>query len=93
MLAHPGWANTLPPGFDGESAIAPSRLDEPVPAPPREAPARATVAQAALVEALRAVLPAHALLWRREETTPYECDGLSAYRERPLAVALPETED
>ncbi|MCW5639663.1 MAG: FAD-binding protein, partial [Rubrivivax sp.] len=25
--------------------------------------------------------------------TPYECDGLTAYRERPLAVALPETEE
>jgi glycolate oxidase len=93
MLAHPGWADTLPPGFDGQSAIAPSRLDEPVPAPPREAPAGAAVSQAALVEALRALLPAHALLWRGEETTPYECDGLSAFRERPLAVALPETED
>jgi hypothetical protein len=27
-----------------------------------------------------------------EDTTPYECDGLTAYRERPLVVALPETE-
>ncbi|MDO8456048.1 MAG: FAD-linked oxidase C-terminal domain-containing protein, partial [Burkholderiaceae bacterium] len=26
-----------------------------------------------------------------EDTTPYECDGLTAYRERPLVVALPET--
>lgn len=24
-------------------------------------------------------------------TTPYECDGLTAYRQRPLVVALPET--
>jgi glycolate oxidase len=23
---------------------------------------------------------------------PYECDGLTAYRQMPLAVALPETE-
>ena len=23
---------------------------------------------------------------------PYECDGLTAYREQPLVVALPETE-
>ena len=38
------------------------------------------------------MLPAHALLWHAEETRPYECDGLTAYRERPLAVALPETE-
>ena len=35
--------------------------------------------------------PAHALLWNREDTTPYECDGLTAYRERPLVVVLPET--
>ena len=48
--------------------------------------------QAEVVTALGRVLPAHALLWRREETVPYECDGLTAYREQPLAVALPETE-
>jgi glycolate oxidase len=47
--------------------------------------------QAQVVQALQAVLPAHALLWHREDTTPYECDGLTAYRERPLVVALPET--
>jgi len=48
--------------------------------------------QADVVSALRAVLPAHALLWRREDTVPYECDGLTAYRQQPLVVALPETE-
>ena len=47
--------------------------------------------QATVVRALQAVLPAHALLWNREDTTPYECDGLTAYRQRPLVVALPET--
>lgn len=49
--------------------------------------------QAQLVRALQAVLPAHALLWNSEDTAPYECDGLTAYRERPLLVALPETYD
>jgi glycolate oxidase len=49
--------------------------------------------QQAVVAALSAVLPAHALLWQSEDTIPYECDGLTAYRERPLVVALPETED
>ncbi len=48
--------------------------------------------QAQVVAALQAVLPAHALLWHNEDTTPYECDGLTAYRQRPLVVALPETE-
>ena len=47
---------------------------------------------AAVLARLREVLPAHALLSRRGELTPYECDGLTAYRERPLLVALPETE-
>jgi glycolate oxidase len=32
------------------------------------------------------------LLWNSEDTTPYECDGLTAYRQRPLVVALPEDE-
>jgi glycolate oxidase len=45
-----------------------------------------------VVRALEAYLPKHALLYRHEDTTPYECDGLTAYRERPLLVALPETE-
>ena len=44
--------------------------------------------QAEVVGALKAVLPAHALLWNNEDTTPYECDGLTAYRERPLVVVL-----
>jgi glycolate oxidase len=49
--------------------------------------------QAEVVGALAKLLPAHALLWQSEDTVPYECDGLTAYRERPLVVALPETEE
>ena len=45
-----------------------------------------------VVQALLQALPAQALLWHTEDTTPYECDGLTAYRQRPLAVCLPETE-
>ena len=47
--------------------------------------------QAQVVRALQASLPSHALIWHDEDTTPYECDGLTAYRQRPLVVALPET--
>src|SRR5438128_3387993 len=54
-------------------------------------PARAD-RQAQLVRALRPLLPREGLLWNPEATTPYECDGLTAYRQRPLVVALPETE-
>ena len=49
--------------------------------------------QSLVVAELAALLPPHALLWQPEDTTPYECDGLTAYREQPLAVALPETEE
>ena len=47
--------------------------------------------QALMVLKLQAIVPAHALLWNNEDTTPYECDGLTAYRQRPLVVVLPET--
>jgi glycolate oxidase len=59
---------------------------------PDNAPSSRAQLQARVVAALSAELPAHALLWQSEDTIPYECDGLSAYRERPLVVALPETE-
>jgi glycolate oxidase len=66
------------------------------PAPPVAGTAPAAVEhrrrQAEVVAALGAALPAHALLWHREDTIPYECDGLTAYREQPLVVALPESE-
>ncbi|MDO8450458.1 MAG: FAD-linked oxidase C-terminal domain-containing protein [Rhodoferax sp.] len=52
-----------------------------------------TERQAQVVRGLQACLPSHALLWHKEDTTPYECDGLTAYRQRPLVVALPETEE
>ena len=50
-----------------------------------------TERQSRVVAALRRHLPGHAVLFTPEDTTPYECDGLTAYRQRPLCVALPET--
>ena len=49
--------------------------------------------QRAVVAALKALLPEHCVLWREEDTRPYECDGLTMYRQLPMIVALPETED
>jgi glycolate oxidase len=46
----------------------------------------------ALIDALGRVLPAGSLLSRVEQTRPYECDGLSAFRQLPVAVCLPDTE-
>jgi glycolate oxidase len=41
---------------------------------------------------LREFLPARSVLWQEEDTRPYECDGLTAYRRLPMVVALPESE-
>src|SRR6185295_16608874 len=51
------------------------------------------VRQAEVARALRAFLPARSVLWEEEDTRPYECDGLTAYRQLPMVVALPETEE
>jgi glycolate oxidase len=49
--------------------------------------------QATAVKVLREILPAEAVLYQQEDTKPYECDGLSAYRAVPMVVALPQNED
>ena len=46
-----------------------------------------------VARALREFLPARAVLFDEEDTRPYECDGLTAYRQLPMVVALPETEE
>jgi glycolate oxidase len=66
-------------------------MNAPLNASSQDAVSRAAL-QARVVQALAPHLPAHALLYQTEDTTPYECDGLTAYRQRPLVVALPETE-
>ena len=66
-------------------------MNSPIPFDAAQAAERAAL-QRRVVQALARVLPADALLHTPEDTVPYECDGLTAYRERPLAVALPETE-
>jgi glycolate oxidase len=63
-------------------------MNAPLPAAALDRAAR----QREIVAALAPVVPAHALLWQAEDTVPYECDGLTAYRQQPLVVVLPETE-
>jgi glycolate oxidase len=46
-----------------------------------------------LIAALGEILAPSALITAAEETRPYECDGLTLFREQPLAVLLPETEE
>jgi glycolate oxidase len=49
--------------------------------------------QSAVAAALRKVLPTECVLSRDEELRPYECDGLTAFRQVPMLVALPQTEE
>ncbi len=50
-----------------------------------------TVDVEALLQRLGNALEPDSLLVDEESKRPFECDGLSAYRELPLVVALPET--
>jgi len=60
---------------------------------PLEKPAIDIARQQQVVARLRAILPAAQVLYSAEDTRPYECDGLSAYRQVPMVVALPDTEE
>lgn len=55
-------------------------------------PSALTMRRIEVVDALRALLPDRCILFDEEDTRPYECDGLAAYRQLPMAVALPDTE-
>ena len=46
----------------------------------------------AFTSSLANVLPKASLLTAAEDTRPYECDGLTLYRQQPAAVLLPDTE-
>ena len=67
----------------------------------RVAPLQSTVmdaptrqhAQARLVAALQPLLPPESLIWNESRLGGFECDGFTAYRQRPLAVALPSTQE
>lgn len=49
--------------------------------------------QREVVAALRRVLPEECVLYNEEDTRPYECDGLAAYRQLPMVVVLPRNEE
>src|SRR5438477_3891291 len=51
------------------------------------------IRQAEVAARLRQILPAEAVLHAEEDTRSYECDGLSAYRQLPMVVALPSNEE
>src|SRR5712675_2622767 len=51
------------------------------------------IRQAEVAGRLKQLLPAGAVLHAEEDTRSYECDGLSAYRQLPMVVALPSNEE
>ncbi len=59
---------------------------------PGEVEREFSIDRARVIEELRRLLPEGALLSDTEDLRPYECDGLTAYRTLPLAVALPDSE-
>lgn len=44
-----------------------------------------------VIEELKKAFPVGSVISDAESCTPYECDGLSAYREKPMAVVLPDS--
>src|SRR3982750_2040327 len=46
-----------------------------------------------IVAGLRAIVPGEGVIAAEREMRPYESDGLTAYRQLPMVVVLPETTD
>src|SRR3954447_5406754 len=44
-----------------------------------------------IVAGLRAIVPGEGVIATEREMRPYECDGLTAYRQLPMVVVLPDT--
>jgi len=57
-----------------------------------DTPAAARIGREALVSRLQALLPDGSVLHTDEAQRPYECDGLTLFRQLPLATVLPSTE-
>jgi glycolate oxidase len=47
--------------------------------------------RADIIDVLRAIVPGEGVIVDEEELRVYECDGLTAYRQLPMIVVLPET--
>ncbi|MBV4395889.1 FAD-binding protein [Advenella alkanexedens] len=47
----------------------------------------------ALIAELKKGVPSHCVLSRHEEKKPFECDGLTLFKEMPAIVVLPENEE
>ena len=67
-------------------------MNEATPSAPSSVATARAARQSQVVSTLAQILPANCILYRGEETAPYECDALTAYRQLPLVVVIPESE-
>jgi len=58
-----------------------------------EADARVLRNRAQIVSDLQRLVPGEGVIADTDEMRPYDCDALTAYREMPLVVVLPQTRD
>jgi len=73
-------------------ALEQPRLGATVPLMRMPVPDPALIARKAeIVRALRRIIPGEGVVSEPAGLTPFESDGLSAYRQAPIAVVLPET--
>src|SRR5664279_1397796 len=56
-----------------------------------EADSAVLAKRAAIVKALRTIVPGEGVIATEREMKPFESDGLTAYRQLPMVVVLPET--
>src|SRR5262249_14442351 len=70
-----------------QSALRSAHVSLAMPAPDQAVLAR----RERIVAALRAIVPGEGVIAAEREMRPYESDGLTAYRQLPMVVVLPET--
>ena len=58
---------------------------------PRIADERPLAPKPEIIDELRRLLPGECILAEEAELAPYECDGLTAFRQRPMVVVIPHT--
>ena len=79
--------------FLGDSVQSPDNIISRAPPPEMSVrPAKKPMNSDRLLKRLREFLPPDAVLSAREDLYPYESDGLTAFRQLPMLVAIPETE-
>ena len=93
MMCTDPWATKFPGRyFLSEQQKSENRRERTLNAPTQRDSAQDAQCKHALLERLARILPSHCILSEKEDTRPYECDGLTLYRQLPMVVVLPEND-